>query len=280
MAVFLLKWPSKLFELYIKSSLHVALAAASLAYVTVYELEISADPLLFGFIFSSTVLSYNFTKYGYALATRPGSMGPLLKWIAGITAISFAVVCASLFYLPLNVIFGASLFGAITIAYAVPVSEGRQNLRSIYGIKIAVIALVWLGVTVGLPVLNHGFETLEMTAIVYEAIQRFLFVAVLIIPFDIRDYRSDEPALGTLPQIIGVPKSKILGLVLLSACLGIEAIGHSVRDSSFLVFSLIAVMTAFMVRRAMISQTRYYAAFWVEGIPVFWAILLCFYDSV
>ena len=53
----------KLFDLYIKSSLHVALAVTALACVSVWELNLTHDYLLYGFIFSSTVLSYNVTKY-------------------------------------------------------------------------------------------------------------------------------------------------------------------------------------------------------------------------
>lgn len=276
MTVFSLKWPSKLFELYIKSSLHVALAVSSLAYVTVLELKINPNPVLLGFIFSSTVVSYNLTKYAFIVATDSISLGPLLKWIIRITAGFFVVMCVCLFYLPLNVILTALLLGAITIAYAIPISEGRRNLRNIYGIKIAVIALVWSGVTVGIPVINHGPESVSAATLAMELLQRFLFVAVLILPFDIRDYRNDDNTLGTLPQIIGVKNSKALGLGLLISCLLLDWILNPILSPSFIIFFFVAGITALMVRRAMVIQSPYFASFWVEGIPVAWAILLCF----
>lgn len=270
----------KLFELYIKASLHVALAVTALALVTMYELGISADPYLLGFIFSSTVVSYNFTKYLFVFTVGADRSGALLKRVGVFSALAFAVMCILLFRLPLDVLLLAAVFGAITIAYAVPISEGRRNLRSIYGIKIAVIALVWAGVTVVLPVMNHGIESLPVLEVGVESLQRLLFVAVLILPFDIRDYRYDDSELGTLPQLIGVRESKVLGIVLLISCVVLEGILNPVYSASFVIFCLIAAVAAVMVRRSMMIQSRYFASFWVEGIPIFWALLLILFNTI
>lgn len=271
---------SELFELYIKASLHVALAVTALALVTVYELGISADPFLLGFIFSSTVVSYNFTKYVFVFTAGADRPAAILKKVGVVSALAFAAMCLMLFRLPLDVILLAAVFGAVTIAYAVPVSEGRRNLRSVYGIKIAVIALVWAGVTVVLPVLNHGIESLSVMDVGIESLQRLLFVAVLILPFDIRDYRYDDSALGTLPQLIGVRESKVLGMVLLISCVVLEGIINPVSSALFIIFGLIAAVTAVMVRRSMMIQSRYFASFWVEGIPIIWAILLILSNAI
>ncbi|WP_340104631.1 hypothetical protein [Rhodohalobacter sp. 8-1] len=266
--------PSKIFDLYIKASLHVALAVTAFAYVTVQELGLTHDVWLYGFIFSSTILSYNLTKYISVAASDSILTSPLLKWIGGITALSFLTTCVLLFYLPADVIIAALIFGSVTVAYALPISEEKKNLRNIYGIKIIVIAFVWAGVTVGLPVLNAGLESVEMTNPLYEGIQRLLFVSVLILPFDIRDYRSDDPTLGTLPQLLGVNKTRILGLILLSVCLVIEWVQNPEVSGSFLIFFFMTILTAVMVRRSMVKQSAYFASFWVEGIPIGWALLL------
>jgi len=274
MASQLLKWPSKLFDIYIKSSLHVALTVTALACVTVLELDLMHDYLLYAFIFSSTVLSYNVTKYLSVSKSDSIQLSPHLRWIGGITALSFLVTAVLLFYLPAGVIIAAAILGFFTVAYAIPISEGKKNLRNIYGIKIGVIAVVWAGVTVLLPVINKGIEFVNIPGVVYEAIQRVLFVAVLILPFDIRDYRSDDSSLGTLPQLIGVKESKMLGFALLSSCLLIEGLSQSVLSASFLIFFVVTVITAQMIRRSMLIQSPYFASFWVEGIPIIWACLL------
>lgn len=266
----------KLFDLYIKSSLHVALAVTALACVSVWELNLTHDYLLYGFIFSSTVLSYNVTKYLFIAVSDSIQLSALLRWISGITVFSFLVMGLLLFYLPAGVVIAAAILGVLTVAYAIPISERRKNLRNIYGIKIGVIASVWAGVTVLLPVLNHGVESVRVMNVIYEAVQRILFVAVLILPFDIRDYRSDDSSLGTLPQLLGVKKTKILGMGLLGTCLLLEGLHQSVLSISFLIFFLVAAFTALMVRRSMLIQAPYFASFWVEGIPIMWACLLTF----
>lgn len=275
-----MSFAAKLFDLYIKGSLHVALAVTAFAYVTVQDLGLTHNLLLYSFIFSSTILSYNLTKYVYVAASDSIRISPFLKWIGGITAFSFFGTIVLLFYLPADVIIAAVIFGSVTVAYAVPISEEKKNLRNIYGVKIGVIALVWAGVTVGLPTLNHGFKTLEMTAVLYEVAQRLFFVAVLILPFDIRDYRTDEPGLGTLPQLIGIKETKILGFVLLSLCIVLEALLQPVLSVSFIVFVIIAVFTAVLILRSLVRQSPYFASFWVEGIPIIWASLLFLFDLV
>lgn len=268
--------PPKLFDLYIKASLHVALSVIAFAYVTVQELGLTHDVWLYGFIFSSTILSYNLTKYISVASADSIRISPLLKWIGGIAALSFLATCVLLFYLPGDVIIAAVILGGVTIAYAVPISEGKKNLRNVYGVKIGVIALVWAGVTVGLPVINHGFEDDKVLQVVSEVVQRLLFVAVLILPFDIRDYRTDEPGLGTIPQLIGIKETRILGFVLLSLCILLEALQQPVLSVSFIIFVVVAVFTALLICRSMVRQSPYFASFWVEGIPIGWALALYF----
>ena len=44
--------------------------------------------------------------------------------------------------------------------------------------------------------------------------QRFLFVFVLMLPFEIRDMKYDSLKLSTIPQQIGIIKTKAIGLLL------------------------------------------------------------------
>jgi hypothetical protein len=266
----------KAFRLYVDASLHVALAVAAFAYVTAHVFHFQSDPILTGFIFSSTVLSYNFMRY------LPAGTSPFKQpaWMPGqivvISTISLAVSVITLFLLPWNVTLAALLLGLITLAYAIPLSDGKQNLRNVYGIKIGVIAAVWTGTTVVLPVLNQTDFAVDdrWLGLIGEAVQRFLLVCVLILPFDIRDYRSDAPTMGTVPQLIGVRQSKALGITLLCVCLLIEWMQVPGLSYQLLVFILLCLISAGAVWRSMIRQSPYFASFWVEGIPVLWALLL------
>lgn len=265
---------SWLFDLYIKSSLHVAFAVTAFAYISSHQFNLIHDPVLYCFIFSSTVVSYNLTKYLTLSGADSIRLTLLLKWIGAITGVGVLAMLVLLFFLKPEMIIASLILGAVTAVYALPVSENRKNLRNIYGIKILIIALVWAGVTVLLPLINQGITSAGITDVITEGVQRLLFVAVLILPFDIRDLRSDTPSLGTIPMIIGIEQTKRFGTLLLLACVLIEAMQHPVISISFFVLLFICVITALMIHRSMVTQTPYFASFWVEGIPIFWAFVL------
>lgn len=267
---------SWLFDLYIKSSLHVALAVTAFAFITIHQFQLDHNPALYSFIFCSTVVSYNLTKYLTLTESDSIRLTPLLKCIGIITGCALVAMVSTLFYLKTEIILAAILLGVVTAGYALPVSENRKNLRHVYGIKILIIAFVWAAVTVGLPFINHGADYTGITPadMVLVGFQRFIFVAVLVLPFDIRDLRNDAPGLGTIPQIAGVKQTKRIGILLLITCLLIEVLQYPVLSNSFFILLFICVITALMVQRSMDTQSAYFASFRVEGIPIFWAFLL------
>ena len=118
----------------------------------------------------------------------------------------------TLFYIP---------FCLLTILYAVPFLSGfDKNLREISYLKIVVVAFVWAGFTVLIPVIDAGNEI--SINVVFLILQRFLIVVVLILPFDIRDVKYDAISLQTIPKKIGVEKTKKLGLILIVFSLVLE----------------------------------------------------------
>jgi hypothetical protein len=140
-----------------------------------------------------------------------------------------------------------------------------------------VVAIVWAGFTVLIPVLDSTNE-MKLSYILL-AIQRFLIVIVLILPFDIRDVKYDAISLQTIPKKIGVKNTKRLGLALLLIALTIE----------FLIFSIFPTKNAFMafffvvvifLMRAKINQSKYYSSFWVEAIPIFWWLFLLGFHNI
>lgn len=265
----------KLFDLYIKSSIHVSIAVTAFAYVTCSVFQISGSPALYFFIFSSTLVSYNFTKYIVLFRNDTVSATGLVTKIAGITGLALAGGVWSAFYLDFHTLSASLLLGIITLFYGMPVLRRRSSLRHIYGIKILVIAFVWAGVTVFLPVLDsQASGSIGAADLLTEFLQRFLYVIVLTLPFDIRDLHTDTPGLGTIPQLVGVRQTKILGSGLLLSVFTLEAIQGSVTDPSFFVLCLILFLTGMAVWRSVKIQPANFASFWVEGLPILWAVLL------
>lgn len=163
-------------------------------------------------------------------------------------------------------------FGFLTLLYAVPFLSGFQkNLRSIGYLKIIIVALVWTGTTVVLPIYDTdlGFSY----NVVLISIQRFLLVVTLILPFDIRDVKYDAISLQTIPKKIGVQNTKKLGYVLLTMCLVLEFfISSSIefKISFLVIYSLLLIL----LFKSSENQSKYYSSFIVEAIPIFWFLFL------
>lgn len=269
----------QLFDFYIKSSFHVSLAVTAFAYITSSSIHVPGSFALYLFIFCSTLLSYNFTKYLVLFQKNTVSAARLIPKIIAVSAFALAGVIWSTFHLNLWVLTAALIFGLITLAYGLPVFQRGKSLRRVYGVKIFIIAFVWAGVTVLLPILSQESPSFQSPEVAAEFTQRLLYVIALTLPFDIRDLHFDTPGLGTIPQLVGVKRTKLMGFLLLLPVLILELIHNSVNSASFLVLFVIVLLTGTAVWQSVKVQPPYFASFWVEGLPIFWAILLFLTES-
>lgn len=258
-------------EFYINSSIHVALAVVALCLVTNLNFEISAGYNLLLFIFFGTITGYNFVKYAPVARLHHRSLEKRLKLIQVFSFFSFLCLIWFSFKISFEILLWTGFFGLFTILYALPVFKMR-NLRSVSGLKIFVIAFVWAGVTVIIPVVSADLRFESSVPI--EFLQRFLLILVLILPFEIRDLKYDLEQLGTIPQKVGVTKTKILGTVLLGIVLLLELMKPKFSSGSFAALSLTILISAIFVWQARERQSKYYASFWVESIPILWLLLL------
>lgn len=262
----------RLFDFYINSSIHVALAVYALVRITGLYFGFESDEPLNYFIFYSTISGYNFVKYAGVARLHHLSLTDDLKAIQIFSLICFILTCYYGWLLPLRTLGFFVPFALLTFFYAVPFWGGfKKNLRNIAELKIIAIAFVWAGVTVLIPVF-HAEKNIDTQVILY-AVQRFLIVAVLILPFDIRDLKYDDASLKTIPQKIGVRRTKKLGLTLLLFSLVIEFMFSptAIAKNSFIVFFFVLLL---LLMRAKTDQSKYYSSFWVEALPVFWWLFL------
>ena len=167
-------------------------------------------------------------------------------------------------------------FGAITFFYAMPLLpkqfvNNQQNLRNIGGIKVYLIALVWSGVTVILPIINNHYSW--SSDMLLTALQRFVYIIVLMIPFEIRDLRYDSVKLATIPQMIGIMWTKIMGVILLLVFFLIIFFKVRTDQEEIIISSIIALVTALFVLGSKEDQGKYYSSFFVEGLPILWFLL-------
>jgi hypothetical protein len=276
-----------LFDFYINSSIHVAVAVLSLVLITNHLFHNPFDLNVIGFAFFGTIVGYNFVKYE-SLFINKKPIGRQLKAISFLSAVSFVVTVFCFFKLELITQIVAVVFLGLTLLYTVPFFPNRKNARNWAGVKIYMVTLCWVGVTVVLPVLNGGIEM--GTDFFVIATQRFLLIFALILIFEIIDLAKDDPYLQTVPQQIGVKQTKILGYVLLIVFCGLEILninGNSNINDNInfqplpfslpLIFAIaIVIVTALFLAFANEKRPKYYTSFWVESIPVFWWLMIGF----
>jgi hypothetical protein len=181
-----------------------------------------------------------------------------------------AVYC--FLWLERNTQFIASVFLGITLLYTLPFFPNRKNARNWAGIKIYIVALCWVGVTLFLPIINANLPFTHYVFLV--AAQRFILIFVLILIFEIIDLKLDDPHLKTVPQQIGVTKTKRVGVVLMVLFVLLEFLSTDFRLEFFALKLALALTTILFLLFSNENRSRYYASFWVESIPIFWWLFL------
>nr|WP_321228168.1 hypothetical protein [uncultured Psychroserpens sp.] len=267
-----------IFDFYIYSSIHVALAVFALSWVTLLQFDIEYDENVLYFIFFASITGYNFVKYFGLAKFHHRSLAKWLKTIQVFSGICFVIMGYFALKLELNTLIYIGVFGLATFLYAIPIVpkkiflDKKKNLRSIGGLKVYIIAVVWTGVTVFLPLLNNEFDITD--DIIITAIQRFIFVLVLMFPFEIRDLNYDSLKLATIPQKIGVKQTKLVGLFLLIVFYLLNYFKDDINTTVLVSYLMIASITLLFLVFSKQNQSKYYSAFWVESLPLVWLGIL------
>src|SRR5690554_769493 len=262
---------AKLIKLYLHSSFHLALSAVALTWLSFISMDYDVDWLLLGFVFTATITGYNFVLYAGIAKWQHRSLPQNLRWIQLFSLLTFFVMLLFLWQLPTRLWWWIVVTAILTLFYAVPVLPNGKNLRNVSGLKILIIALVWAMVTVLFPIVFNQIPITKVELTLF--FQRFLFILILVLPFEIRDLKNDLLSLETIPQRIGVQNTKIFGIVLL-IIIGVLEIWLQKHLPNPLQFTYFIIMiTSVFLLFANPQRPKNYTAFWVEGIPVIWLVL-------
>ncbi|RCT55860.1 hypothetical protein [Winogradskyella sp. KYW1333] len=272
-----MRFIKQLFYFYVNSSIHVAIAAYALTWVTLLEYNLKYDKNSLYFVFFATITGYNFVKYFGVAKFHHRRLADWLKAIQLFSLIAFIILAYYAFQLLVNSKILIVLLGVITFLYAIPLLpkkyfvDDQSNLRQISGLKVYVIAIVWSLSTVVLPLIQNEIE-IGADAVV-TCFQRFFYIIVLMLPFEIRDLNYDSLKLGTIPQRIGVKRTKIIGIFLLILFFFLEYFKNEIDTKSLTILLIITFVTALFLAFSNKNQSKYYSAFWVESLPIFWLVL-------
>ena len=263
------------FSFYIDSSMHVSMSVCCLQTIMMIKYRSIINHDILYFTFFSTLFAYNFIKYFEYIYGNYDSISIKLKFIAYTSIFSLFFSLFFLFKLALNEVLLIALISIITLLYAVPFFLfSDTNLRSVRGLKIYVVALVWTMTIVLLPF--EFYMELELLFLIINFIQIFIYVLIAIVPFEIRDINIDNKRLSTIPQKIGIKSTKILGVLLCLLFLLIELLKQKYFSWYYLGFDFIVIslLMMFLIINSKNPQSKFYSSFWVEGVPILWIVIL------
>ena len=262
----------RLIDFYIQSSIHVALSVFALVRMTDYMFQIPVDQAVAYFAFFGTIVGYNFVKYDGLVRTKKLQLRNSLKAIILFSLFSFFAVGYFFFQLQRITQIISVVFLALTLLYTLPFFPNRRNARNWAGIKIYIVALCWVGVTLVLPILN---AEIAITSDFYlKCVQRFILIFTLILIFEIIDLANDDPHLKTVPQQIGVKRTKILGLLLLIPFYFLEFLKTNFNQKQLIINLILVSIIALFLLFSNEKRSKYYTSLWVESIPIFWWFMI------
>jgi 4-hydroxybenzoate polyprenyltransferase len=271
----------RIFDLFLFTSLYIALCAVLMVWQTSWLL-LGAPPSgrLMGFVFFSTICSYNFhwylTPYSVntsrrALWTQKHKVLHFILYLVG-----FVGAAVYFFYLLPHII--ALCFGAfVTFLYSAPKLPQPifRSLRNIAVGKTVFLAFVWMYVTTVLPLVVA--DATWHTGSVLFAFSRFFLIYAICILFDYRD-RADDKKDGIRSLITLLNERGIDGLFITSlGIFGLStlALAFFHYPSFYILLLLIpGIITAILYNRAKKDFSDYLYYFVLDGLMMFSSLLM------
>ena len=163
--------------------------------------------------------------------------------------------------------------GILSIVYFLPPFE----LRKISFLKIFYISFAWILVCIFVPFMfgnnnNESSLDFEKDKWLY-LLSQFCFIAAICIPFDIRDIEKDRAEnVKSIPVLLGIKKSKIIGILLLSLYL-IMAFFIEVKSLIF-IRGIVFILSATIIWFSEPGRHRYYFIYLTDGLIIVQSVLL------
>ena len=254
-----------------RSTIHFLVQTNFWVAICVYSLCLSTELLLqvsncwvslFGF--SSTLFAYCFLNLIHHkkldFQTRKKSLAHnknLIYALLFFSALISLYCCFNFCLETLVIIFFIAVFSALY----------PFGLREVPRLKIYIISLIWsISTVILLAVENQVLFNWNLLAIFFG---RFCFVFAITIPFDVRDVDRDNKELLTIPQLIGIKKSKLLSVLILMF-FELIVIWQYLNEYIFL-YQLLSVIfscfvATFFIAKTTLDKSRFYYSFWIEGL--------------
>ena len=275
---------SRWFDFLIFSNTFIALCAVAQGWLTYMLLGAAPDMEVLVLLYFATAFVYNAQAVLNKIPRDGTSVYYRIDWLIRnrklIRTLSFTAaggVLASAFFLQKATWIALAVTGLLAVFYSFPLLK-TGGLRQVPGLKLFLIAGVWASACVLIPYFESGVE-LETARLGMLWLKRFLFIAAITLPFDIKDIETDRAwGLKTLPALLGVKGAVMLSLFfLLVYLLLLQGIRQPDQPASFYGLLATALLAAVLILSSTRQRKVYFYLFVFDGILILQPLLvLCF----
>ncbi|WP_258137688.1 UbiA family prenyltransferase [Mucilaginibacter phenanthrenivorans] len=283
------------FDFLLFSNIFMSLCAVAQALLTFYLIGSKPVFPVLGLLFTSTLGIYNFS----ILATKTGDplKSPYLRvrWFFSHYRLMVTLTIVSLLSLvPLFVLLSMEsrilliFLGVISFFYSIPIftiGEQKFGLRHIPWLKQFLITLVWTMSVVLLPIqesLHFHLTTISLHDTTILIAKRFLFIAALTIPFDIRDLFDDRKSgLKTVPTVLGEKNAYLFCQILLGGYVILLLLfTRGSIDHNFLALTLSVILTGWLIFKSKWEKNEYYYFFYMDGVLILQYLVVILFNWI
>ena len=174
----------------------------------------------------------------------------------------------------------------ISFFYSIPIfaiGDQKFGLRNIPWLKQFLITLVWTMSTVLLPILeaqHFHLTSISMRDTTILIAKRFLFIAALTVPFDIRDLFEDRKSgLKTVPVVWGEKNAYLFCQVLLAGYVVLLFLfRNNGFNPNFWALTITTVLTGWLIFKSKWKKDEYYYFFFMDGVLILQYLVLLLFN--
>lgn len=268
------------FDFLLFSNIFMGLCSVVQGLLTFYLIGAKTVYPVCGLLFTSTLAIYNFS----ILISKPrqpeNSPYRRVRWffshyrlMVTITIVSVLSLVPLFFLISMSSKILMIFLGVISFCYGLPlfsIGDKKFGLRNIPGLKLFLITLVWSMSIVLLPILEAQAAqqiSISMRDATILIAKRFLFIAAVAIPFDIRDLFDDKQfGLKTIPVAWGEKNAYLICQLLLVGYLVLLFLfkGNGF-NTDFLALTASVILTGWLIFRSKWEKDEYYYFFYLDG---------------
>lgn len=250
----------KFLNFYFKTSIHIGISLWCFLKITKIYLNINLPNDFIAVVFFGTIATYSILKFGFAFLNKKISLYKNFWLLLVFFTSTLGFIIA---FFKLETFIKERFLVVLMVLFLYPYA--RKN----WFLKLAFVCFCISYITVYMPFILTNANPLQT---VFVFVQRFLIVFALLIPFEIKDMKTDSQTIMTMPLVLGIKTTKTIGYL----CLLLFVIISFFEKTHQSTTCFIALITAGFLFFSTTDRNKYFAVFWVESIPVFWYLLLVY----